>query len=129
MEQIAQLKEMRDDALARLQYNPDYKLLVSLDRLIRDLDHLIKGEAPSGSFGSVLPMVNKDKPKSETSHRPDQTSARSSVSEDLEAVIDAIDEDDVNDDDSVKTVEKKTVFSSGFGKDEDKTKGYKSSTA
>lgn len=38
MEQIKQLIEMRDAALARLQSNPDYKLVTSLDALISDLE-------------------------------------------------------------------------------------------
>ena len=38
MEQIEQLKTMRDEALARLQLNPDYKLVTSLDALISDLE-------------------------------------------------------------------------------------------
>lgn len=38
MEQIKQLKTIRDEALNRLQTNPDYKLLTSLDSLIIELD-------------------------------------------------------------------------------------------
>jgi len=38
MEQIEQLKTMRDAALERLQANPDYKLVTSLDALIVDLE-------------------------------------------------------------------------------------------
>ena len=38
MEQIEQLKTMRDEALGRLQLNPDYKLVTSLDALISDLE-------------------------------------------------------------------------------------------
>lgn len=38
MEQIIQLKTMRDAALARLQVNPDFKLVNSLDALIQDLE-------------------------------------------------------------------------------------------
>ncbi len=42
MEQINQLKTMRDDALARLQANPDYRLLISLDQLIVDLETVVQ---------------------------------------------------------------------------------------
>ena len=38
MEQIAQLKAMRDAAKARLMASPDWKLMVSLDALIPDLE-------------------------------------------------------------------------------------------
>ena len=41
MEQIAQLKTMRDDALERLQINPDFKLVNSLDALISDLESVL----------------------------------------------------------------------------------------
>lgn len=42
MEQINQLKTMRDDALIRLQANPDYRLLTSLDQLIVDLETVVE---------------------------------------------------------------------------------------
>jgi len=38
MEHIKQLKSIRDEALTRLQTNPDYKLLTSLDSLIVELE-------------------------------------------------------------------------------------------
>lgn len=38
MEHIKQLKSIRDEALFRLQANPDYKLLTSLDSLIVELE-------------------------------------------------------------------------------------------
>ena len=38
MEHIKQLKNIRDDALLRLQANADYKLLTSLDSLIVELE-------------------------------------------------------------------------------------------
>lgn len=38
MQQIRQLKAIRDEALTRLQANPDYKLLTSLDSLIVELE-------------------------------------------------------------------------------------------
>jgi len=51
MEQISQLKTMRDDALIRLQANPDYRLLTSLDQLIVDLETVVE---PSRSGLSVI---------------------------------------------------------------------------
>lgn len=51
MEQINQLKTMRDDALARLQGNQDYRLLTSLDQLIVDLETVA---TPSRSGFSVV---------------------------------------------------------------------------
>jgi len=38
MEHIKQLKNIRDESLTRLQSNPDYKLLTSLDNLIVELE-------------------------------------------------------------------------------------------
>lgn len=47
MEQIEQLKKMRDDALARLEASADYKLVNSLGALIEDLEEAL-GIAPAG---------------------------------------------------------------------------------
>ncbi len=38
MQQVTQLKSIRDEALTRLQNNPDYKLMTSLDSLIIELE-------------------------------------------------------------------------------------------
>ena len=46
MEAITQLKTLRDEALHRLQGNPDYKLLTSLDGLITDLEGFTKIDRP-----------------------------------------------------------------------------------
>ncbi|MDJ0615008.1 MAG: hypothetical protein QNJ29_15170 [Rhizobiaceae bacterium] len=51
MEQINQLRTMRDDALIRLQANPDYRLLTSLDQLIVDLETVVE---PTRSGLSVV---------------------------------------------------------------------------
>lgn len=40
MEPIVELKIMRGDALSRLHFNADYRLLVSLDAAIDDLERL-----------------------------------------------------------------------------------------
>lgn len=54
MEQVQQLKKMRDEAMARLQFNPDYKLLVSLDRLIREMEQLVASTNKVASSASVV---------------------------------------------------------------------------
>ncbi|MCF6321780.1 MAG: hypothetical protein L3J32_08450 [Rhizobiaceae bacterium] len=41
MEQVIQLKTIRDEALARLQLNADFKLVNSLDALIKDLEAVL----------------------------------------------------------------------------------------
>ncbi|MEM9278039.1 MAG: hypothetical protein AAGA76_05665 [Pseudomonadota bacterium] len=46
MEAINQLKTLRDEALQRLQNNPDYKLLTSLDDLIVDLENVTNTGRP-----------------------------------------------------------------------------------
>jgi hypothetical protein len=47
MEQIKQLKSMRDAAQDRLQANPDFKLKNSLDSLIDDLEAFMSGDGGS----------------------------------------------------------------------------------
>ena len=46
MEQIKQLQAMRDSALERLQSSPDFRLVNSLDVLIKDLEAVITAPAP-----------------------------------------------------------------------------------
>ena len=60
MEQIKQLRTMRDDALIRLQANPDYRLLTSLDQLIVDLETVVD---PSRSGLSVVSANTESQPK------------------------------------------------------------------
>ena len=60
MEQINQLRTMRDDALIRLQANPDYRLLTSLDQLIVDLETVID---PSRGGLSVIATRNENHSK------------------------------------------------------------------
>lgn len=45
MDQVNQLKTMRDDAWSRIKSTPDYKLATSLDALITDLEAALSGEA------------------------------------------------------------------------------------
>lgn len=53
MEQIEQLKVMRDAAQERLRANPDFKLKNSLDALIDDLEAFIAGESAVDSTDAV----------------------------------------------------------------------------
>lgn len=45
MDQVNQLKTMRDDAWARIRAMPDYKLATSLDSLISDLESALVGKS------------------------------------------------------------------------------------
>lgn len=64
MEQVNQLRTMRDEALTRLQTNPDYRLLTSLDQLIVDLETVMQGP----KFGlSVVNATEKNAPPLKTS--------------------------------------------------------------
>ena len=56
MEQIKQLIEMRDAALTRLQSNPDYKLVTSLDALISDLEG-VTAEMPAATAAEAIPSA------------------------------------------------------------------------
>lgn len=49
MEQIEQLKAMRDAAKARLEATPDYRLMTSLAALIDDLEAAFSGEPPASA--------------------------------------------------------------------------------
>lgn len=49
MEQIEQLKAMRDAAKARLEATPDFRLMTSLAALIDDLEAAFNGEPPAAS--------------------------------------------------------------------------------
>lgn len=50
MEQISQLKTMRDDALHRLESNPDFRLVTSLDKLIVELEDVVAKPRPELSI-------------------------------------------------------------------------------
>jgi len=85
MEQINQLKIMRDEALARLQLNPDYKLLISLDRLIRDIEHLLQTNSTpvhtSNVNDSVFPLSAKTTAAISESTDEDEKSALATTAE------------------------------------------------
>lgn len=61
MEQINQLKTMRDEALTRLQANADYRLLISLDQLIVDLETVV--QPPRNGFAIVDAKGSKNHSK------------------------------------------------------------------
>ncbi len=60
MEQIQQLKTMRDEALERLQINPDYKLVTSLDTLIGDLEASFGATAPEAVEAAIADLNATD---------------------------------------------------------------------
>lgn len=68
MEHIKQLKSIRDEALTRLQTNPDYKLLTSLDSLIVELEGVtaLAELAEKSVTTSTTPKPANTKEKSDT---------------------------------------------------------------
>lgn len=68
MEAIEQLKDMRNDALSRLQNNADYRLLTSLDNLIVDLETMHHSARPKFT---VVDDVTDKEPESEISELPE----------------------------------------------------------
>lgn len=67
MEHIKQLKTIRDAALNRLQTNPDYKLLTSLDSLIVELEGVTAlAELAEKSVATTTTKSSNSKDKPET---------------------------------------------------------------
>lgn len=75
MEQIIQLKSMRDAALDRLQNNPDFKLVNSLDALIRDLETVLLPVVESVAEEPVeqIEEINTDTDSFEIAATTDET--------------------------------------------------------
>lgn len=75
MEQIIQLKSMRDAALDRLQNNPDFKLVNSLDALIRDLETVMVPVSESVAEEPVdqIEEINTDTDSFEIAATTDET--------------------------------------------------------
>ncbi len=69
MDQIEQLKIMRDEALARLQANPDFKLVNSLDSLITDLETVL-GPVPAARDNGADGGSELTEPGLPVSHEP-----------------------------------------------------------
>ena len=85
MEQIKQLKQMRDEAFARLQTNPDYKLLTSLDDLIVDLEGVTAiAELAEKSVAEEL---------SKTSGKQDGDKGAKKTADSLDAAFDKLNKD------------------------------------
>ena len=81
MEQINQLKTMRDEALLRLRSNPDFKLVNSLEALIEDLEK-VEDEMPS--------IEAKDtKTEPEATYDPINNEYESVLADELEKNIEA----------------------------------------
>lgn len=68
MEHIKQLKTIRDEALGRLQTNPDYKLLTSLDTLIIELEGVtaLAALAEKSVSNTITAQHTSSKEKTET---------------------------------------------------------------
>ena len=71
MEQIAQLKAMRDAAKARLMTSPDWKLMVALDALIPDLEKAFGVSGASEPEAGEEAEAADEEPASETGPEPD----------------------------------------------------------
>lgn len=91
MEQIKQLRQMRDEAQARIEALPDYKLVTSLDVLIADLEEAFgspddSGEAedepsePAASVTEVAPPEEEETIEAETAARDDEAEEESEQS-------------------------------------------------
>ncbi len=68
MEQINQLKTMRDAALARLKSSPDYKLVSSLEELIVELEAMIapnSDDTSDSSSDAIFESADEDDEASE----------------------------------------------------------------
>ena len=106
MEQIKQLKQMRDDALSRLQNNPDYKLFVSLDRLIREMEQLVASStrAAGNSMMQSIPATPSTTKSSDTvtttasKNSSEIDKAFDSIASELQSELKADDKNNVNDD-------------------------------
>ncbi|MBO6816632.1 MAG: hypothetical protein JJ891_17385 [Rhizobiaceae bacterium] len=97
MEQINQLKKMRDEALGRLQFNPDYKLLISLDRLIREIEQLLND--PSKHASSSVTSTSSSSHSSDTKKAAsDIDAAFDKIANDLKEEVEGSKSDDVNSD-------------------------------
>ncbi len=93
MEQVIQLKTMRDEALARLQLNPDFKLVNSLDALIKDLESVL---APQETVAVAVAVAENVNAEEKISDEQVQTASPQSDTESAPDV--SIDDDEQNDD-------------------------------
>ncbi len=59
MEQIKQLQAMRDAALERLQTSPDFRLVNSLDVLIKDLEAVMTPAVPIDQEPFEMAMIDE----------------------------------------------------------------------
>lgn len=66
MDQVNQLKSMRDEAWVRVKATPDYKLATSLDSLISDLESALGGDAGKSSVrAKAEPSQDEPEPSQE----------------------------------------------------------------
>jgi len=89
MEQIDQLKAMRDSALERLRNNPDYKLVHSLENLIADLEATfapIEAETPAAEEDNSEEIADADTATGEDApSQVDEPAAESEMANAVEA--------------------------------------------
>lgn len=91
MEPITQLKSLRDEALHRLQANPDYKLLTSLDSLIVDLESVANPGRPKFM---IVDEDSDDTTETEPTRTDTVDEAYEKITAELEADDDAEESDD-----------------------------------
>ena len=96
MEPITQLKTLRDEALHRLQANPDYKLLTSLDNLIVDLESVSNPGRPK------FMIVDEDREDDEEVETP-RTDTAEEAFEKITAELETDEADDEDEDEDHKT--------------------------
>ena len=97
MEQIIQLKTMRDEALVRLQNNPDYKLVNSLDALIQDLESVLlpavdASSAEAEEVSSIETQAETVQVSEEATDVTDTVSVGDKVSEDNSEINEQLEE-------------------------------------
>ncbi len=111
MEQIVQLRTMRDEALERLQANPDFKLVNSLDALIKDLEAVVvpvavqaeantsvvdvdsaKEDVVVEDFAAEIEAISSETPTPEVAE-VHATAENSELSEELSGMADSLPDD------------------------------------
>ena len=90
MEAIEQLKTLRNDALQRLQGNPDYKVLTSLDNLLSDLESVTRSNRPT------FMIIEEEEPEEANGLASDEDT--DSVDEAFEKITAELEIDDDDDD-------------------------------
>ena len=92
MQQIEQLKLMRDEALQRLRSNPDYKLANSLDALIQDLEAFVapKIEQLAMEMPDETTITSNTSDKTDIGETPSETIA---AMDEIASIEDSVEQD------------------------------------